>query len=426
MAGAFTSISDSLKEIYNQDRVEPMVNVEAPFRAFLKKALPAGAKPTEGLVTFLANTHGNAAVGQMADGIALPPAVDRTDVRLQLKPTTFAGAIEVGLLTMNAANSNKSAFNSGELERNTNDATAFTAKFIEGTYVGTHGTGRRARVESDGSNNFVARLPEGVRLLQENYYITVRTTDGGASVRDSLDGRRISAITDSTRTVTYSGDDQTLVDGDHVHIVTTTSQTLSDTFANGLRGLVDDATYLTTVHGKSRSTHPKLKSIVNSNGGTLRNLTEALLVRTAHEVERKSGKKINAIWGSEGQIEKYLEFVAPEKRIVASVDEPGNRSMGYKEKQLRLFVPGIDAEFHKSYHAVPRELFLLNMDTFFHYVAKELGPLDVDGMLHLSPASGGFNASVLGYVVSQENIGCEWFEANAVIRDLKDPAAGDA
>lgn len=425
MAGAFTDISNSLKEIYPQDVVEPMTNDEAPFRAFLKKRNPTQTKEvTEGLVTFLANVISQPSVGQMADGIALPPTMDRTDVRLVLKPTNFVGSIEVGLLTMNAANSNKSAFNGGELARSTNNAISHTAKFIESTYVGTHGTGRRARVESDGSNNFVAALPEGIRLLKEGYYLSGRSTDAG-SVSGSFDGQRVTALADSTRTVTYGGTDRTLTAADHIHVVTTTSQTLTSTYANGLRGLVDDSTYLTTVHGQSRSTYPKLKSIVNSNGGTLRNLSEQFLVRTAHEIERKSGKKINAIWGPEGQFEKYLEFVAPEKRIMATTSDPGSRPMGYKENTFRLYVPGVDAMFYRSFDIVPREIYLLNMDTFFHYVSKELGPLDIDGTLHLSPASGGFNASVLGYVAAQENIGCEWFEANGVIRDLKDPFCGD-
>jgi hypothetical protein len=425
MAGAFGDISNSMKENYPQEVVEPMTNDEAPFRAFLKKRNPTQTKNvSEGLVTFIANTISQPSVGQMADGIALPPTMDRTDVRMVLKPTNFVGSIEVGLLTMNAANSNKSAFNGGELARSTNNAISHTAKFIESTYVGTHGTGRRGRVEGgDGTNLFVAALPEGLRLLKEGYYLSGRSTDAG-SVSGSFDAQRITKLVDSTRTVTYGGTDRTLTAGDHLHVVTVASQTLTSTFANGLRGLVDDATYLTTVHGQSRATHAKLNSIVNSNGGTLRNLSEQLLVRTAHEVERKSGKKINAIWGPEGQQEKYLEFIAPEKRIITSTNEPGARPLGYKDT-FRLYVPGVDAMFYKSFDIVPRELYLLNMDTFFHYVSKELGPLDIDGTLHLSPGSGTFNASVLGYVAAQENIGCEWFEANAVIRDLKDPFCGD-
>jgi hypothetical protein len=426
MAGAFTDLGSSFKELYPQEVVKPMVNDEAPFRKELKRAVPSRYQVSEGLVTFLAETGTISAMGQMADGIALPPSMDRTDVRLVLKPTNFAFAIELGLLTMTAAASNKSAFNGGEIERNTNNAISHLAWFIDSTYTGTHGTGRRARVESDGSNTFVADEPEGVKLLRKGLYLSTRTTDGGATVRDSMDGQRITQIARSTRTVTYGGTDRTLVAGDHIHVVTTTSQTLSSTFANGLRGLVDDATYLTTVHGASRSTYPELKANVFSNGGVARNLTENLLVSSAHEIQEISGKGITHIWTGPGQFEKYLEFIAPDKRIMASVSAPGSRSVGYKENEFKLYVPGADAMLHKSWTIIPGEVYLLNMDHFFHYVSKELGPLDLGGvnMFNLSPGSSTYNASLLGYVLAQENIGCERFDAQGVIRDLRDRQAG--
>lgn len=426
MAGAFTSLTDSFKELYPQSVVESMVNDEAPFRAFLKRKTPAAFSVKEGLVTFLAETGAQQALGQMADGIGLPPAMDRTDVRLQLIPTNFAAAIEIGFLTSSAGNSNKSAFNGGEIQRNTNGAISHLGKFIESTYTGTHGTGRRARVESDGSNNFVAALPEGVKLLRKGYYLSGRSTDAG-SVSGSFDAQRITAITRSTRTVTYGGTDRTLTAGDHIHVVTVASQTLTSTFANGLRGLIDDGTYLGTVHGKSRTTYPELNAQVFSNGGVSRNLTESLLVRAIQDTEEFSGKKITDIWAGPGQFDKYMEFTAPDRRIMATPDNPGDRAMGSKFK-FRVYVGATDAEFHRSFDIVPGELYGLNMDTFFHYVARELGPLDIAGvnMFNLSPGSGTYNASLLGYVLAQENIGCERFDANFVMRDLKDYQKGDA
>lgn len=427
-AGAFADITNSIKNVYVDKVVEPMVNNEAPFREFLSKELPAGAKVREGLVTFLANTLSNQALGQMADQGALPPTVDRTDVQLVLKPTIFAGAVEVGFMSMSAVDSNKSAWNGGEFRRQTNDIIANAAKFIESTYTSTHGTGRRARVESDGaSSTFVAALPEGTRLLRENHYISVRTTDGGASVRDSTDGRRITKIDHATRTVTYSGADQTLVAGDHVHVVTETTQTLTNVFANGLRGLIDDGTFLTSPHGASRTTNPKLKANIFSNGGTLRNLTEQLLLRSAHEIQARSGKRITHIWTSEGQIEKYVEFVAPDKRlVVTSKADTGSKATGYREGDLVFYAPGIACELKRSFDIVPRELYMLNVDTLFHYEAKKFGWATPEQMLWLSPATAAYKASLLGYMCSVENIGCDWFEANGKIADLKDPAVGDA
>lgn len=427
MAGEFESITNALKIVYAPKVVEAMVNSETPFRRKLGKSLPAGGRVTEGIVKFGGDLNPPQNVGQQVDGGALPAPKERTDVQFQLTPTLFVGGMQVGIITRNAANSGKSAFNGGEVRRRTDEVMEDTAKFIESTYVGTHGSGRRARVETDGTSTFVASKPEGTRLLRENQYITVRTTDGGATVRDSADYRYITAINHGTRTVTYSGADQTLVAADHVHPVVEASQSFTtNPFANGLRGLVDDGTYLATLHGLTRSTYgTKLYAQVFANGGTLRNLSEALLVRACHETRARSGKRVTDIWTSEGQAEKYLEFVAPDRRY--NVNGSGTQGMGtgYQEGQMVHYAPGVQANINISFDLVPRELYLLNWDCWFHYVAKELGFVDQGEMLKLTPTSGAYKASFLGYVAAIENIGCDFPQAQAVIRDLADPAIGD-
>lgn len=427
MAGEFEQITNALKIAYADKAVEPMVNEEAIFRKRLAKGVPAGARVSEGIVKFGGNINPPQNVGQLVDGGTLPAPKERTDVQFQLTPTLFAGALQIGWITRSAGNSSKSAFNKGEVRRRTDEVVADTAKFIETTYTGTHGTGRRARVESDGSNTFVAMKPEGTRLLRENFYISVRTTDGGATVRDSTDYRKITLINHSTRTVTYDGADQTLVAGDHVHPVVEASQSFTtNPFANGLRGLIDDGTHLATLHGLTRATYgTKLYANVFSNGGTLRNLTEQLLVRACHEIRARSGKRVDEIWTSEGQVEKYIEFVAPDRRNTVSGSGIQNMETGYKEEGLVHHAPGIKARINISYDIVPRELYLLNWSTFFHYVAKELGFVDEGEMLKLTPGSGTYKASFLGYVAAIENIGCDFPLGNGVIRDLADPAIGD-
>lgn len=428
MAGAFADIGASIKEVYSPKNVEPLCNNNLAIRPWLKKKLPPGGTHTKGgYLTFVANTIGMQTSGQAADNAALPGTYDRTDVRLQLKPTAFYSSIGVGLMAMNAVNSNTNSFNGGELARQSNDAITFLGKFIDSTYAGTHGTGRRGRVSADGgANEIVLSKPEGVKLLREGMAISERTTDGGATVTDSIDFVRITAINRSTNTITYAGTDRTPVAADHIHVVNAASQTLTSVFANGFRGLFDDTTFLTTVHGASRATYPKLKANVYTNGGTLRNLSEQLLLTAAMDIQAVSGKAITDVWGSWGQMLKWVEFLAPDKRaMVSGGDETGNKNMGFKNGDLVLFAPGIRAQFNLSYDIVPREIYLLNSETIFHYVAKEMGILDVGDFLHLSPGSATFNAGVLGYMCSQENIGCDFFEANGRLGDLADPECAD-
>lgn len=417
----------ALKVAYAPKVVEAMVNAETIFRPKLKKSVPAGAKATEGILKFAANFNPPQNLGNTNDGGTLAPAKDRTEKQFTLTPVLFTFSMQIGLVTREIANSNKSAWNGGELRRRTDEVMVDGAKYIESSYTGTHGTGRRARVESDGANNFVASLPEGTRLLRENMMFSERTTDGGATT--GVDFRKITAIDHSTRTVTYDGADGGLVPGQHIHAaVVEASQdiTTANPFPNGLRGLIDDTTFTSTHHGLSKTTFPKLKANVFSNGGTLRNLTEQLLVRACHEIRARSGKKVTDIWTSEGQMEKYLEFVAPDRRLIRnSPGDTGNMATGYKGTEMVHYGPGIEIKLNYSYDIVPRELFLINWDTFFHYQAKELGWIEGVDRLLLVPVSGGYKGSLIGYPTALENIGCDFPLANGVIRDLKDPAIGD-
>ena len=420
MAGEFEQITNALKIAYPPKAIDPMVNEEAPFRKQMKKSIPAGSNTSsEGILKFGGNLNPPQNQGQLVDGGTLPAPKNREDVQFQLTPTLFAGGLQIGMITKVAGNSNRSAFNRGELRRRTEETIADLGKFIEQTYAGTHGTGRRARVESDGSNTFVAALPEGTTLLRENQYISVRTTDGGNTVRDSLDLRKITAINHATRTVTYDGADQTAVAGDHVHpVVEANQQFTTNPFANGLRGLIDDATFATSIHGLSRGTYPKLKSTVNSNGGVLRNLTEQILIRTCHEVRARSGKRVTDCWTSPGQFEKYIEFVSADRRYPVTGQSPQSMVTGYQN--LVHVTPEGPIRLNLSFDIVPRELYLLNWDTFFFYASQELDWWQGE-MLKPTPTSGGFKASYMAYLVSIENIGNDMPIANAVVRDLRDP-----
>lgn len=432
MAGAFADIGASIKEVYSPKLVEPMANNKLKIRPWLKKSLPAGSTHTKGgYLTFVANTIGSQAVAQATDNTDFPSTYDRTDVRLQLKPTAFYGAVGVGMMSLHAVDSSTNSFNKGELARQSNDVIAFLGKFIDSTYAGTHGTGRRARVSADGgANEIVMAKPEGVKLLRPGYLITERTTDGGATVTDSIDNVRITKIVRSSNTITYAGTDRTPVAGDHIHVVTGATQTLTSVFANGFRGLFDDGTFQSSIHGATRSTYaPKLYANVYGNGGTLRNLSEQILLHAAMDTQDVSGKAITDVFGSWGQALKWVEFMAPDKRIqVQGSDEVGSKAMGLKdENDLVFFAPGVRAVFHLSYDIVPRELYLLNSEHVFHYVAAEMGwctEAGGDG-LFLNPGSSNYKTGIVGYIRAIENIGADWFDCHAVVRDLVDPECND-
>jgi hypothetical protein len=431
MAGEFDQITNAIKVGYPQKSVSAMVNAETPFRNAIKKDIPAGARLEEGIIKLNATFNPPQNVGQTADGGDLPTPKNRTEDLLTVNPTLFVASLQIGAITRAAAKSGKSAFAAGgEVMRRTEETLADHGKYVEQTYLMTHGTGRRAIVATpsgDGVNTFQVAQPEGVRGLRENFIISMRTTDGGATVVDSIDNRTITAIDRATRTVSYSGADQTAVAGSHVHVVIGANQTgLTTLSAMGLRGIVDDGTYLGTYFGLSRTTYPKLKANVLSGSGTPRNLTEQLLIQGCHEARDQSGKKITHCYTGPGQAEKYVEFVAADRRFFVPQGSKKPQAMVTGYGDLIHVFPGGDFLIQISYDIVPGELFLLNMETFFHYLAQDTDWWDEGGMLKQTPTSGGYKASFVAYLRSVENLCSEMPIANVVIRDLKDRLAGTA
>jgi hypothetical protein len=335
--------------------------------------------------------------------------------------------MNIGWLTKAAADSNKSAFNGGETRRRTEETASNLGKFVEQTYVGTFGSGVRGYVESSGAGGIVVKQVEGLKLLRDGMKITVRDGANFATIRATLDGVRVASTDPSTRTITTTGTPTytNAIANDVILPVTKTSQTVTTLYANGVRGLIDDGTLSDTIHGQSRTTYPKLKSYVSGNGGVLRSLSEQIMIRAFHDVRERTGKRITDLWLGPGQVEKYIEFVAPDRRRPVT---GGNydKSTGYKGvEEFKHYAPGVDVKFNLSFDVLPREMFGFNWDAWFHYVARELDWITDDQMLHLAVGSSTYKARWDAFMASFENIGCDMPAAQIVFRDLKDPGIGD-
>ncbi|NIN66113.1 MAG: hypothetical protein GTO63_15745 [Anaerolineae bacterium] len=437
IGSAFTDLGVALKVIYPSKALEPMINEEAPFREKLNKSTPAGARVTEGDVKFNGVLALPQNVAQILDEGDLQTARGRNEVQFNLRPTIFQATMNIGWLTRRAANTGKSAWEGGELQRRTEETASNLGKYVESHYVGTTGDGVRAYVESAVAGSITVRKPEGTKLLRQGQKVSVRdgtalATERGTSA--TTDGVRIKSLDYLTRkiifeteagvTVTDHTAGASVVADDAIMVVSADGLgDMSGTFANGLRGLVDDGTYNTDIHGQDRTAtgNEKLKSIVSSNGGTLRNLTEQLLIRVNHQVHEESGKRPTDIWTTPGQVEKYIEFVAPDRRRAVQSGSY-DKGTGYKEGELVHYAPGIALRINRSFDLIPRELFLLSWDTFFHYVAQETQWVDEGSLLHLAISStGNRQAKWEAFMACMENIGNDMPVANAVIRDLSDP-----
>lgn len=421
-SGEFQNLGYAVKTIYPSKALEAFINEEAPFRERLNRDIPAGGKVNEGTVKFNGVLALPQNVAQILDGDDLQDAADRTEVQFTLNPTIFQATMQVGWLTKGAVNSSKSGFNGGEVRRRTEETTGNLGKFIESTYVGTIG-GIRGYVSSAPSGIVLAD-PEGVKLIRKGMKIAVGTAVGTA--RSNLNGVRVASVTPSTNTITTAGTDTDAQLNDVVWVVNKATMTTTNAFANSLRVLVDDGTNSQYIHGVDRTTaaNAGLKSYVTTSTDK-RDLTEEEMVRTCLQVRERSTKRITDILMGPGQIEKWLKIVLPDRQRAVS-GGTYDKSLGIKnESELMLYAPGVAARVMLSFDIIPREIYYLSWDSWFHYVAKAMDWVDDDQLMHLGVGSSTYQAKWQAFMASFENIGCDMPGAQAVSRNLKDPILGD-
>jgi hypothetical protein len=93
----------------------------------------------------------------------------------------------------------------------------------------------------------------------------------------------------------------------------------------GLKGIIDDGTYVTTLHNVSRTTYPHWNcstSSTDSNGGTLRDMTLALIQSQITAVEANGGK-VNLIISDHAMRDAYAALVVADKRFVNTLKLDG-------------------------------------------------------------------------------------------------------
>lgn len=468
MAGEFENIVGLLKNAYPKKNIVNLVNDETPFRRALKSNIPAGSRFTKGLLKFGVSLTQPQNVGQTNDGGNLVAPIDRTQTLLTLKPTIFNGAFQIGWVTRAIAGDDTVAFNGGELRRRTEETISDLAKFIEQTYVGTSGSGSRAEVETTGGGGSTATVtfictqtaglgsgsgvdPRGVRLLRVNHRISVRNPGAASdltSIRGDLDYGLISAIDESTRQVSMvkvaGGNWGATVPaaGDQVVVVTAANQGITTAIpmssvhsvvgatagisANGLRGLIDDGQETSHLHGVARSGNTWLNAQVMGNGGVVRNLTEGVLVQALHNARLSHGKRLTDIWTNVGQVEKYIDFVAPDRMLMTNQNGPTKMPTGYGEGSLVHYFPGGALTFNTSPDIAPREMYIISWDAFFHYLAQDMDWWDSPMLKPTPSTNNSYMASYLAHMGSIENIGTDTPRVNVVIRDLRDRLAGDS
>ena len=195
--------------------------------------------------------------------------------------------------------------------------------------VHNDGTSRRCVVNGDPSTGTTLTVDgPGTNYLFEGMLIDILGIDDGDGATNDSDVV-ISSVDSSTEVTVSAALDANIDDNDWVVRANSTDGAgvlNTDSYEmNGIKGIVDDATYVTTLHNLSRGTYNwwKCSTYTNDdNGGTNRDLTLDLIQEGVSAVE-KNGGTVNLIVSSHDLRDAYAALVVADKRFVNTLDLDG-------------------------------------------------------------------------------------------------------
>jgi hypothetical protein len=422
-ASTLANLETSLKRIYSDEFFEVALNTAAPFWQMLQEEKNLEPEGEGYYWPFYLATSQN--IGTPGENANLPATKQRTEVQGRIRPGQFIATFEISFI-LEAVGSARGAWNKGEVKRHMFEAVTDLTKHCNRLYAGTHGTGRLAVVEGNASGEtFVAELgaagfaePHGAHLLRPKMPIEFYSDDTGTGTL-RYTGVVIDKITQGTRTVDTDTTLTNVVDGDMVYVSGSYGQT---TVPNGIMGIVDDGTLLTTIHNQSRSTYEELKSTVIS-GSSLSQLSEADLLNGCFQVLHKTGQSVTDLLMNVGQIDAYLAFVRPDRRYTVGAGEsvPGYKT-GYDESKLAFHWGGKVAKIHPITDLPPRTTVGITRSQLRRFTLKKMNwvPGTDGGIFSQGVNSSGYKTTKQATLAHLENIGTFMPAAHFRISDKLD------
>jgi hypothetical protein len=143
----------------------------------------------------------------------------------------------------------------------------------------------------------------------------------------------------------------------------------------GLLGIFDDSSLITTFQGINASTTYQWRSNILKNSGTLRELTEDLLLQAADTTRTNSGKNPEVMYMGQGMRRKLANLFLPDVRFT-----PQELKGGYET--LTFSAGGVPIEVVVDPVGQPNSIFMATKDAVEKFELKSLGWLDYDQMMH--------------------------------------------
>lgn len=319
---------DAVLKTYYRDIIISLLNKQLKLTDLFNKKGAEQLSVDGRNVVYVVHRSRNVGVGAVAESGTLPTAGNQGTSNVTVPDRYNYGRIQLTAQTIKHSKTSKGAFAQAmtfEIRHCVEDL----ARAMEIQLFG-FGVGIRCRVNgSQGSSATInVKDPYGVpgnvgaaRLLQVGDIVAfVRNATPTSATDADIQGtnKTISSIATDLSSITFSGvTGVSLNDGDMVVMSPSGSAATSETSVNketmGLLGMIDDGTYLPTLHGVSRASVPRYNSFVyNLNNG---NMDSQTMERMEDATDERGGP-IDTVISHHSVKREYTKQLINAKRFI--------------------------------------------------------------------------------------------------------------
>ena len=378
MAATLATIDSYLKEVY-QGRIREQLNDEI---VALKRITRSGSGVTNEVggkyVTFPIHTRRNSGIGSRFENEALPAAGQQGHAAARVGLKYAYGGVQLTGQAISLSDTDAKAFAKAldnEVEGLKNDLKKDMNRQV-------YGSGNGAIAVATGANTAAVAPVADARLFQVGMVVdtqTGNTVDNTGLIVASVD------LTAGANTVTFTTTPGTATAAADIIV-----RKGSGVAAGGNRELTGLAAIVSasgTLYNIDPSVEPEWKANVDSNGGTNRALSEALMIGMTDDIRTKGGST-SLILQSLGVRRAYFNLLSQLRQTVNTQEFTGGFSgLAFTTDRGEIpVVADVDAPLNKQWY--------INEDALTYYRDEDWHFIDRDGSMwkQVSDSNGDYDA----------------------------------
>lgn len=344
MGATLTTATNILKEIYEPRIREQLQNHLKTSKRIEQTSEGVTSEVGGKYVVFPIHVKRNHGIGARLEMEQLPAAKNQGYARAQVGLSYQYGSIRLSGQSMELAEKNFQSFAS-ILDEEVNGVQRDLAKDmnrqIYGTSVGVLGKASAA--------NSAATIPTtNTQYFEVGMEVDVYNSSG-ATLKTPASGVEVVAVNKNTSVTLSAAPSTAVAAGDIIVRHGSLNREIV-----GLEQIVDDTT---TLFGVNPATEPVWKSVINSNAGTNRALSESLMIRMVDDIYTNGGNT-TAIFTTLGVRRSYFNLLVQQRRYTDTKDfEGGFKGLAFTTDNGEIpVISDVDCQPNRMYFINEKEL----------------------------------------------------------------------